>query len=396
MNYIFISPHFPKTYWQFADRLKRLGVNVLGIGDAPYKDLPEEVKLSLQEYYYVPNMEDYDSMYRAVGYYAHKYGKIDWIESLNEYWLEQDARLREDFNVKTGFHPEDTAFIKSKALMKEKYDEAGIPSARGTVVTTLDDAKKFIDKTGYPLIAKPENGVGAANVYKIENENDLKHFFDTKPDVSYVMEEFIDGDIVSYDAIFDLDGNPLFESMTEWPPSIADIVNKDLDLAYYVAKDVDPELKKLGRAAVKAFNAQGRFVHLEFFRLKNDKPGLGKKGDYVGLEVNMRPAGGYTPDMMDFAHSQDVYGLYAKMAAGTPMKAPKRDNEYYCVYASQKDSHKYRHYYDDIFDRYKENIVMEDRMPEMMVKTMGNQMYTAKFDTKEQAEEFIRFVQEPA
>ena len=34
MNFIFVSPHFPKTYWNFCDRLHRNGVNVLGIGDA--------------------------------------------------------------------------------------------------------------------------------------------------------------------------------------------------------------------------------------------------------------------------------------------------------------------------------------------------------------------------
>ena len=35
MNFVFISPHFPHTYWSFCDRLRLGGVNVLGIGDAP-------------------------------------------------------------------------------------------------------------------------------------------------------------------------------------------------------------------------------------------------------------------------------------------------------------------------------------------------------------------------
>ena len=34
MNFVFISPHFPATYWQFCDRLQKNGVHVLGIGDA--------------------------------------------------------------------------------------------------------------------------------------------------------------------------------------------------------------------------------------------------------------------------------------------------------------------------------------------------------------------------
>ena len=85
MNFIFISPNFPRTYWQFCDRLRQNGVNVLGIGDASYDGLEPELKSSLTEYYKVDSLEDYDHVLRAVGFFVFKYGKIDWIESLNEY-----------------------------------------------------------------------------------------------------------------------------------------------------------------------------------------------------------------------------------------------------------------------------------------------------------------------
>ncbi|MBR0399610.1 MAG: carbamoylphosphate synthase large subunit, partial [Mogibacterium sp.] len=77
MNFVFISPNFPHTYWQFCDRLKNRGVNVLGIGDCPYEYLEDSLKASLTEYYSVNNMEDYDQVYRAVAFFAFKYGKID-------------------------------------------------------------------------------------------------------------------------------------------------------------------------------------------------------------------------------------------------------------------------------------------------------------------------------
>ena len=38
-----------------------------------------------------------------MAFFAFKYGRIDWLESNNEYWLEKDARLRTDFNIKSGF-----------------------------------------------------------------------------------------------------------------------------------------------------------------------------------------------------------------------------------------------------------------------------------------------------
>lgn len=394
MNFIFLSPHFPRTYWNFANRLKRSGVNVLGIGDASYDSLAPEVRDSLTEYYYLPNMEDYDAMYRAVAFYAHKYGRIDWIESNNEYWLETDARLRTDFNVRTGIQEDSIRFIKSKADMKEKYALAEVPTARCHRVVGMDDTAAFVDEVGYPLMAKPENGVGAAHTFKIENEEQLRRFFEEKPDTAYVIEEFITGDIVSYDAICDSAGNPLFESMTEWPPSISDIVNLDLDLAYYVRMDVDDALRELGRRCVKAFNAQRRFVHLEFFRLTRPRKGLGEVGDYVGLEVNMRPAGGYTPDMMNYAHSLDVYQIWADMVTADARLFPAAEREYCCAYAGRKDSKHYVHTHEEILQRYGSVMMMCERMPEMMVQTMGNQSYTVRLNSVEEVTAFFRFVQD--
>lgn len=114
MNFIFISPQFPHTYWEFCNRLKQNGVNVLGIADAPYESLSQELKDSLTEYYRVDNMEDYSQMFKAVAFLSFKYGKIDWIESNNEYWLEQDARLRTDFHVTTGIQEDQINSIKEK------------------------------------------------------------------------------------------------------------------------------------------------------------------------------------------------------------------------------------------------------------------------------------------
>ena len=53
MYFLFISPHFPHTYWEFCNRLKQNGVNVLAIADAPYESLSGQLKSTLTEYYRV-------------------------------------------------------------------------------------------------------------------------------------------------------------------------------------------------------------------------------------------------------------------------------------------------------------------------------------------------------
>ena len=392
MNFVFVSPHFPHTYWQFCDRLRRNGINVLGIGDAPYDSLEAPLKAALTEYYRVDNLEDYDRVYRAVAFFAWKYGRIDWVESMNEYWLEQDARLRTDFNITTGIRSDRIGFIKEKRLMKQLYLEAGIPTARQHVVSGREAGKAFIQEVGYPVIVKPDVGVGATHTWKLENDADLDAFYDNLPAVPYVMEEFIQGEICSYDAILDSKCEPLFESMTVWPP-VMDIVNKDLDLMYYTCPEVPEKLRKLGRQTVKAFSVDRRFVHLEFFRLTKARKGLGKVGDFAALEVNMRPAGGYTPDMMDFAHSTDVYQIWADMVAFDERRVPESAEHFYCVYASRKDGHTYARTHDEIMAKYGNCMMMQEEMPPMNWPQMGRYMYTARLKTFEEAQEFIEFVQ---
>ena len=212
-NFIFISPNFPTNYWQFCHELKNNGMNVLGIGDQPYHELTDELKGSLNEYYKVSSLENEDEVYRAVAFLIFKYGPIDWLESNNEYWLERDAKLRTAFHITSGFQTEDIPRIKFKSKMKEYYKKAGIPVARHQMVDTLENCLDFIKEVGYPVITKPDNGVGASHTYKISNEEELKQFFDQKiPQIQYIMEEFIDAEVNSYDAIIDANGEPMFET----------------------------------------------------------------------------------------------------------------------------------------------------------------------------------------
>ena len=393
MNFIFISPNFPATYWNFCDRLHRNGVNVLAIGDADYNTLDPRLKWSLQEYYKVDSLENYDQVFRAVAFFSFKYGKIDWLESMNEYWLQQDASLCTDFKITTGLQKDQIEFVKEKALMKIKYQEGGIPTARQHRVSTLDAARQFIDKVGYPVIVKPNIGVGANDTFKLCDDKDLEKFYREIPKVPYVMEEFIEGNIYSYDAIVDSKGDPLFESTTAWPPSIMDIVLKKLDLAYYVCAEVPENLKALGRRTVKSFGVASRFVHLEFFRLDKARKGLGKAGDFVGLEVNMRPAGGYTPDMMNYAHSTDVYKIWADMVTYDKWNGRGAEKEQFCAYAGRRNEVRYIHTHEQIMEKYGHCMKMQETMPPLNWPQMGNYMYTAVLPDEEATKEFIAFVQ---
>ena len=389
-NVIFISPNFPTNYWQFCRELKNNGMNVLGIGDQPYEELAPELKDSLNEYYKVGSLENEDEVYRAVAFLTFKHGRIDWLESNNEYWLERDARLRTDFNIRSGFHVEDMPRVKYKSKMKEYYIKAGIPVARYHMVEDLDGCQAFIDEVGYPVVAKPDNGVGASDTWKIEDGKQLEDFLGKRiPGVQYIMEEFIYAEVNSYDAIIDAEGEPMFETGNVTPMSIMDIVNNEDNSIYYIVKNLPEDTRKAGRAAVKSFGVKSRFVHFEFFRLTRNQKGMGKKGDIVALEVNMRPCGGFTPDMINFAHSTNVYKIWADMVAFNKSTVPVGKHAY-CAFAGRRDGKDFVMTDWDVMERYGSCMKMAERLPDVLSGAMGNQMYVAVFDTKKELEGFYK------
>ena len=389
-NFIFISPNFPTNYWMFCRELKKNGLNVLGIGDQPYDELSDDLKNSLNEYYKVDNLENDDQVYRAVAFLIYKHGRIDWLESNNEYWLERDARLRTDFNITTGFQAADIPHIKYKSKMKEYYKRAGIPVARYHLVDGLEGCLEFAGKVGYPIVAKPDNGVGASHTFKIKDDQEMERFFELKwPDTPYIMEEFVNGEVNSYDAIIDSNGEPMFETGNVTPMSIMDIVNNKDNSIYYILKNLPNDTRLAGRATVKSFGVRSRFVHFEFFRLTKDQEGLGRKGDLVALEVNMRPCGGFTPDMIDFAHNTDVYKIWADMVAFDRSTMPVGENAY-CAFAGRRDGKDFVMSHKDILDKYGSHIKMVNRIPDVLAEAMGNQMYVAVFGSQGELDAFYQ------
>ena len=394
-NFIFISPNFPTNYWQFCKELKNNGLNVLGIGEAPYDELPQHLKDSLNEYYKVNSLENYDEVYRAVAFFAFKYGRIDWLESNNEYWLERDAALRTDFNITSGFKSEDIPRIKYKSKMKEFYQKAGIPVARYHLVTEdIELCRDFLKKVGYPVIVKPDNGVGAEATYKLSTDEDLVNFMNTRPaHVPYIMEEFINAEIYSYDAIIDSKGEPIFEAGNVTPFSLMDVVNNNDNSVYYIVKELKDDVRKAGRATVKSFGVKSRFVHFEFFRLLSDHEGLGKKGDVMALEVNMRPAGGFTPDLFNYHASTNVYKIWADMIAYDSSLMPVGEKKW-CPFAGRRDGKDFVLNHVAIMAKYGDKIKMAERIPDALSGAMANQMYVATFDTEEEMNQFYKDVLE--
>lgn len=385
MNYLLVSPNFPISQEFFAKGLKEKGINVLGVGSESYDALSQTLKDNLVEYFRVNDLEDYEEVFRAVAFLTYKHGKINRIESNNEYWLELDARLREDFNV-YGVKPKQLEFTKYKSKMKTMFKEAGARVAKGYAANNKEELNGILKKLELPLIAKPDNGVGSANTYKLLTQRDVEEFINEwNEKVSYFFEEFVEnGVLCTYDGLVNQHGDIVFETSFIYTQPTLDLVNNGLDYANIIEPNIDPKLKELGQRIVYKFGMRERFFHIEFFRLPD--------GEYIALEYNNRIAGGTCIDLYNYSYNISLYQIYADVVLDKKIKDIVTNK--YTLSLSRRNRYQYKNSLEDIKAKYSYSIRMITTVPEVFSAAMGNTIIIISVENKEQITEVMNYVHE--
>ena len=382
MNFIFLSPHFPETYYRFCQRLKNMGVNVLGIGDKPFEFLRSEVINSLNEYYYIADMYNYDSILRASGYFTHRYGKLNRFESLNETWLEICDKARTDFNI-SGTKINQIALLKQKSRMKQIFQKANIPVADGMLIKQIEDIYSFIEKVEYPIIIKPDKGVAASHTYRIDNEKELKHFINIRPNIDFIMEKFITGQTYTFDGLTDQNGEIVFYASHTYNEGVMETINENLDHYYYSLREIPSDLEEIGKRSVKAFSLKETFFHIEFFRTDDNK--------LIAGEINARPPGGLTLDMFNYANNIDIYQQWANVIVYNRFDA-KYSRPYHCAFAGRKLNKRYVYAHNEIMQEYDIYIPFYRTLPEFYHRGMGAYAYIVRAEKLDKLMEIINFI----
>ena len=393
MNVIFISPHFPTHFYRFCQRLKERGVTVLGIGDAPWEAIGADCQNSLTDYAYVPSLENYEAVFRAVARFIFQYGRIDFVESENEYWLELDARIRTDFNICTGPKLDALAAMNHKSRMKEAYARAGVPAARWCLPQTQAEAQRFAEQVGWPVIVKPDKGVGASNTYRLKDAAELAAFWASRDTaVPFIEEEYVPGHVETFDGITDSRREVLFCASQVMGVSLMDAVNENASVVSWCQAPAQ-DLREAGEKVLKQFDTRNKFFHFEFFRLDQDKEGLGKKGDLLGLEVNMRAPGGRIPDKMNFAFDTDVYTIWADSLIHDRCFLSGSFRRY-ITHVGRKEGRRYLRTPEQVRTALGGAILEEFDVPEALSAEMGSHAWLLKAETDAQRKEQIALILE--
>ena len=194
--------------------------------------------------------------------------------------------------------------------------------------------------------------------------------------------------IVTFDGLVDRAGRVVFCTSHVYDSGIMEVRAGALDGFYYSLRSIPPALEQVGRRALAAFALRQRFFHLEFFARSD--------GTYVALEMNVRPPGGFTTDMMNCACDFDVYTLWAAVMLGGSLKDFSYERKFFTAHAGRRHERAYEHSPEALSGQLGDTLVLVRPIPAAFASTMGNMMYLLCHLQLEPLLDAIRMVQQRA
>ena len=202
MNVVFLSPHFPPNWWRFVRGLADVGRHDARhrrrqLGGASTRSCASHS----HDYYRVDDLANYDQLTRALGFFIHRHGRIARLDSLNEHWLETEARLRTDFNIK-GINKNTIGPIKRKSLMKYALPGERV-SRRRAARCARRRRNSSASSTKSACRSWPSRTLASVprKTYKLETEAEVERYLVEKPATDYIVEEFVRGELITYDGL---------------------------------------------------------------------------------------------------------------------------------------------------------------------------------------------------
>ncbi len=375
MDILYLSPEFPPNYATFVRRLHAEGIRVWAIGEADFYSLPAELRACIRWYARaaLARWERVEAAVHELLEIKHAQGfegPFAWVESHNEAWLRLEAWINERFDI-PGLRRTDIEPLKKKSVMKRLFQDARLPVARGAVVASLEEALRLAAELGYPVCLKPNEGVGARGVHRVDDEAALREIFPRLTE-DVLLEDWISAPIVTFDGLVDLEGRVVFENRLVYGEGVVDYA-AGRDPFFYVSRRVPEGLAAVGGELVRRLGLRRKFFHIEFFD---------RGADWVPIELNARPPGGAILDMMNYSIDGDLYRAWARILLGRPPELPAA-KKYAVGYVGRRDK-PYALSHEDLLARLGGRLVEWGENPPLFWEIMGRTRYLFRAEDEEE------------
>ena len=259
----------------------------------------------------VDEITDAGALLTAAHQIQKHFGKAHRILAINEQIQLPVAQVRQNLGI-DGMSVETIRNFRDKALMKERFREAGVPCARHVAVHDKQTARKFVEEVGFPLCLKPIDGAAAQATFKVDSPETLEEILHASSPTAQrpvQLEEFVTGEESSFETL-SVNGEHRWHSLTHYDPTPLNVVaNPWIQWRGLSPVDTDaPRYDDIREAGCKALTCLGMdtgLTHMEWFR-RDD-------GSLAVNEVAARPPGAQITTLMNRAHDMDIFEIWAHM-----------------------------------------------------------------------------------
>lgn len=299
-----------QTFSGFEEAILKMGYKFTILKDIKNKKLPEDDQKSV----FWCDFSNIDKVI-AKAKEINENNRIDGSVTAYERYIEATAQINQSLQI-PGLSPESAKLCTDKSLMRKAFlDYSDKISPNFSTIKTFENAKKFAEKYGFPLILKPANLAKSLLVLKCENMSELiTNFEKIKNSINEVyqkyapnneqkiiIEEFLEGPIFSVDAFIDTHGNvEVLESVvdyrTGYDMGFDDNFHYSRTLPSKLSSNQVESIRQVAKLGCQALKMKASAAHVEVI--------LTKKGPKI-VEIGARN-GGYRDRMHNLSNGIEL------------------------------------------------------------------------------------------
>lgn len=323
-----VAPHLLENTNRYVRAFARLdGVTLSVITEDAESALPEDLRGRVA-HYQVPSALDPAQLARAVAALARGVGPVDRLTGVLEQLQMPLAEARQLADL-PGMRPEIARRFRDKDRMKEVLRAAGVPVAGSRLVRSWGELRAFVDEVGFPIIVKPQAGVGSRATHRVESAADVDALrrlgLEPTGGQPLQVEQFIRAREHTCETVT-IHGRSVWRSGTRYFPTPLEVLEMPW-VQYCVLLPLEIESPWTDFAPVNERALAALFgddpqvtgtaiTHMEWF--------LADGGRLYVNEVGARPPGVQIMPLMSLAHDVDMIGAWAELIAFDRFTPPTR------------------------------------------------------------------------
>ncbi len=314
----FVAPRFLENTNRYVAAFAALDEVTLTVVSAdPEAAIPPALRPRIAGHYRIDDVLDPAQLTTAVRAIGRGVGRVDRLAGVLEQLQTPMAEVRDALDIE-GLRTATVRNFRDKDRMKEVLRAHRVPVARSTLARSRADVQAFVAEVGYPVIVKPQAGLGTRGTHRLDGIDDLAALTAPTAAAPLQVEEFVRAREHTCETVT-IRGVPVWRSGTRYFPSPLEVLETPW-VQYCVLlprEDDDPTWRSFdatnGAALAALFGDQAgtaagtALTHMEWF--------LREDGRALVNEVGARPPGVHIMPLMGLCHDTDMFADWARLMA---------------------------------------------------------------------------------